>query len=174
VRARTLLLIFALVVSGMAGGAQDGANERVIELTGGGRVVVHADGTMGHYDAAGGPIAMPEGTVMTAKDGGRIMMKAEALWREIVLQATVNYGLASTLPEGGDRASQRFVELRDGGRITLLGDGTMVHYDATGKRVRMAEGAVMIAKDGTRILMNNGTLWSPQVGPGRESTKTKR
>ena len=48
----------------------------------------------------------------------------------------------------------------DGGRIALQRDGTMAHYDAAGNRVRMKEGAVMIAKDGTRIMMNDAALWS--------------
>jgi hypothetical protein len=36
----------------------------------------------------------------------------------------------------------------------------MTHYGAAGARVRMKDGDVMTAKDGTRILMNNGSLWS--------------
>ena len=61
---------------------------------------------------------------------------------------------------GADTAKERVIDLADGGRITLQSDGTMTHYDATGERVRMKDGDVMTAKDGARILMNNGSLWS--------------
>lgn len=151
----SLVLMFAVAASW----AQDTTKERVVPLADGGRVVERSDGTMGHYDAAGNPVPMPEGNLMVATDGTRIMMKADALWRQIVEQAALNFALAAAPPWIQRTPSERSIELADGGRIALQVDGTMTHYDATGKRVRMEEGGVMDAKDGTRILMNNGSLW---------------
>ena len=160
-RARNALLSFVLAFAVAASSAQDATHERVIDLAGGGRVVVRVDGTMGHYDVAGNPVPMREGEVMVAADGTRIMMKAEALWRQIVEQATLNFARAVTPPWTQRTPDERSIELKDGGRIALRADGTMAHYDAAGARVRMDDGDVMTANDGTKILMNNGALWSP-------------
>lgn len=170
-RARTLLLALISVVAVAASGAGN-ATERVIDLAGGGRVVVRADGTMDHYDAMGNSVSMPEGEVMVAADGSRIMMKARGLWREIVEQATLNFALAAAPPWSQRSPAERSIELKDGGWIALRADGTMAHYDAAGNRVRMADGDVMIANDGTRILMNNGTLWTPNTERG--ATRSER
>lgn len=51
------------------------------------------------------------------------------------------------------------VELADGGSITLYPDGKTYHVDAAGKRVRMKDGVVMVAKDGTKYLHKNDAIW---------------
>ena len=51
------------------------------------------------------------------------------------------------------------VELKDGGKITLDSDGKTYHVDAGGKRVRMKDNVVMVAKDGTRYLHKNDAIW---------------
>ena len=51
------------------------------------------------------------------------------------------------------------IELKDGGRITVQKDGTMAHVDAAGNRVRMKDGQVMEAKDGSKIMMKNNAIW---------------
>ncbi len=146
--------------------APDIAKERVIDLKDGGRLELRADGTMGHYDTAGIPVPMKDGEIMIAAGGTRIMMKSEALWREIVERAAISYGLAFTLPSRGNAADKRSIELADGGRVALQDDGTMAHFDVAGHRVDMEDGAVMTAKGGARILMKNGTLWSALVDRG--------
>lgn len=170
-RARTLLLSLVSIFAVAASGAGE-PTERVIDLAGGGRVVVRTDGTMDHYDNAGNSVSMPDGEVMVAADGTRIMMKGTALWRQIVEQATLNFALAAAPPWSQRSPSERSIELKDGGWIALHADGAMAHYDATGKRVRMDDGDVMTAKDGTRILMNNGTLWTPNAE--RRATRPER
>lgn len=154
-------LVATLLVAAMAGWAQSGGNDRVVELQDGGRVVLRAGGTMDHYDAAGLRVAMPEGTEMIAKGGNRLMMKDGALWREIVELAASAYARASANPFESGKTSERVIELNDGSRIAVHPDGTMQHYDAAGSRIRMADGLVMTAKDGTRLMMNNGRLWGP-------------
>lgn len=153
-----LVLQFVAAPSGLW--AQSGGNESVIGLKGDERIVMRADGTMSHYDAAGKPVAMPEGVVMVADDGSRIMMKGQALWREIVEIAARSYAQASGGAYIGSGEKQRSIELKDGGRILVRADGTMAHYDAAGKQQRMAEGEVMMAKDGSQVLMVNGSLWT--------------
>jgi hypothetical protein len=160
-RARISLLSLVLAFAVAASWAQGAADERVIDLAGGGRVVVRVDGSMGHYDSAGNPVTMREGEVMVAADGTRIMMKADALWRQIVEQATLNFARAVSPPWTQRTPDERSIELKDGGRIVVRADGTMAHYDAAGIRLRMDDGHVMTAKDGTKILMNNGALWTP-------------
>ncbi len=51
------------------------------------------------------------------------------------------------------------IDLKDGGRVAIMKDGTMVHLDAAGKRVRMRDGGVMEAKDGSRLMMKNNAIW---------------
>jgi hypothetical protein len=161
-----LLAIFLLLTQFLVAASSvwaQGGKDRVIELKGGARVVLRADGTMSHYDSAGIPVAMPEGVVMVAEDGGRIMMKSQALWREILELAATSYAQANTFAIAGGGSNQQSIDLKDGGRIMLGADGTMAHYDAAGNRLGMADGEVMIGKDGSRILMVNGSLWSPDV-----------
>lgn len=171
-QARISLLMLVLVFAVASGCGKDTAKEHVIELRDGSRIVLRADETMGHYSAEGSPMVMAEGDVMIAKDGTQIMMKSDALWRQIVEQAALNYALASTLPWQTNAANERWIELADGGRIMLRGDATMVHLNAAGDGIRMVEGEVMMAKNGTPMLMNKGTLWSsasgghaPRAGP---------
>ena len=161
-RPLTWLLLIACLATASSGWAQRVSEDRTIELRGGERVVVHADGTMSHYNSAGNRVPMPEGVVMVAQDGRRLMMKGQALWREILDVAATSYGRAV----GGIGPNQRSIELKDGGRVVWSTDGTMVHYDAAGNRQRMADGVVMIAKDGRRILMGNGSLWSAEQTDG--------
>jgi hypothetical protein len=160
-RSIVMFLVLQFLVATSTLWAQSGDKERVIGLKDGGRIVVRADGTMSHYDSSGNPVAMPEGVVMVAADGNRIMMKRQALWREIVEIAARSYAQASVGANIGSGAPQRSIELKDGGRISVRADGTMAHFDATGQQLRMAEGEMMTAKDGSQILMVNGSLWTP-------------
>ncbi len=51
------------------------------------------------------------------------------------------------------------IELKDGGKIVFEKSGTMVHLDAAGNRVRMKDGHVMEAKDGSKLMMKNNAIW---------------
>jgi hypothetical protein len=166
--ARSWLPALVLVLATASVWAQGDANDRVIELRDGGRLVLRAGGAMGHFDAAGNPVDMKEGEVMFARDGTRITMKDDALWQQIIERGAYYYGLASTPPWSAGPSNARSIELRDGGRIVVQSDGTMVHLDAAGSPVRMKQGAAMVAKDGTRILMHDATLWS-RIADGKAS-----
>ncbi|MGX6566966.1 Copper resistance protein K [Cupriavidus necator] len=63
-------------------------------------------------------------------------------------------------------AQEQTIELKDGGKIMVLKDGTMVHIDAAGKRVRMRDNVVMEAKDGTKFMMKNNAIWKQLTEKG--------
>ncbi len=79
-----LLLAFA--------GAAFGADGQTIELKDGGRIVVDKSGTMAHMDAAGKRVKMRDGKVMIAKDGSKLMMKNNAVWKTITEHGTLKPG----------------------------------------------------------------------------------
>ena len=79
-----LLLAFA--------GAAVAAEPQTFELKDGGKIVVEAKGTMIHMDAAGKRVKMRDGKVMTAKDGSKLMMKNNAIWKTITDHGTLKPG----------------------------------------------------------------------------------
>jgi hypothetical protein len=154
-------LVVVLAALAAPASAQGPAKAPEIALRDGGRVVVRPDGAMEHYDAAGRKVAMGDGVEMVARDGARILMKNAALWRQAIEAAATSYGLASSLPASPATAGERTVELADGGRVVLRGDGTFVRSRADGSGVRTKDGDVLVAKDGTRLLVSKGTVWTP-------------
>lgn len=54
---------------------------------------------------------------------------------------------------------EQTIELKDGGKVMVHKDGTMVHIDAAGNRVKMRNGVVMEAKDGMKYVMKNNAIW---------------
>ena len=89
---KTILALSFLVFSALATaqGAKDAA--QTFDLKDGGRVVVMKDGTMAHYDAAGSRVKMKDGRVMEAKDGSKLMMKNNAIWKTISEHGTLKPG----------------------------------------------------------------------------------
>lgn len=73
-------------------GAVLAAEPQTIELKDGGKIVVEAKGTMIHMDAAGNRVKMKDGKVMTAKDGSKLMMKNNAIWKTITEHGTLKPG----------------------------------------------------------------------------------
>ncbi len=80
----TLLLAFS--------GAVFSAEPQTIELKDGGKVVIEKDGTMAHVDAAGKREKMKDGKIMEAKDGSKIMMRNNAVWKTITEHGTLKPG----------------------------------------------------------------------------------
>ena len=64
---------------------------------------------------------------------------------------------AAAFAQGGQQAAQ-VIDLRDGGKVTVQKDGTMVHVDAAGNRVMMKDGQTMEAKDGSKLMMKNNAI----------------
>lgn len=65
-----------------------------------------------------------------------------------------------------DAGTAKVIELTDGGTLAIAKDGTMIHTDAAGHRVKMKDGKVMEGKDGTRYMMKNGALWKTILEKG--------
>ena len=56
-------------------------------------------------------------------------------------------------------AEPQAIELKDGGKIIVEKKGSMVHLDAAGNRMKMKDGVVMVAKDGSKVMMKNNAIW---------------
>ena len=84
------VLLFAVSAAVFAQGGQPA--QQVIELKDGGQVVIQKDGTTAHYDAAGKRVLMKDGATMEAKDGSKLMMKNNALWRQLTERGTLKPG----------------------------------------------------------------------------------
>lgn len=63
------------------------------------------------------------------------------------------------------------IELRDGGKVYVQKNGTMVHMDAAGNRVKMRDNEVMEAKDGTKLVMKNNAIWKQITEKGTLNPK---
>ena len=63
-------------------------------------------------------------------------------------------------------AEPQTIELKDGGKIVIEAKGTMMHMDAAGKRVKMRDGKVMEAKDGSKVMMKNNAIWQTMAVHG--------
>ena len=71
----------------------------------------------------------------------------------ILLLAFAGAAFAADLPAG------QVIELKDGGKIVIENQGTMVHLDAAGNRVKMKDGQVMEGKDGSKLMIKNNAIW---------------
>ncbi len=63
-------------------------------------------------------------------------------------------------------AEPQTIELKDGGKIVIEAKGTMMHMDAAGTRVKMRDGKVMVAKDGSKVMMKNNAIWQTMAVHG--------
>ncbi|KJK20868.1 hypothetical protein UB46_30615 [Burkholderiaceae bacterium 16] len=61
---------------------------------------------------------------------------------------------------------EQTIELKNGGKVMVKKDGTMVHIDAAGIRVKMRDNVIMEAKDGTKFMMKNNALWKQLTEKG--------
>ena len=77
----------------------------------------------------------------------------------VLLLAFAGGVVAADPATGQPPAAGQTIELKDGGKIILEKGGTMVHLDAAGNRVRMKDGKVMEAKDGSKVMMKNNAIW---------------
>ncbi|MBA3903711.1 MAG: hypothetical protein C0522_08575 [Rhodocyclaceae bacterium] len=68
-------------------------------------------------------------------------------------------------------AEEQTIELKDGGRVMVKKDGTMVHIDAAGNRVKMRDGGIMEARDGTKLMMKNNAIWKQITEKGTLNPK---
>lgn len=70
-----------------------------------------------------------------------------------------------------EKIKAQTIELKDGSMLTVQKDGTMVHIDAAGNRVKMRDKVVMEGKDGTKYLMKNNAIWKQITEKGTLNPK---
>jgi phage gp45-like len=71
----------------------------------------------------------------------------------------VLFAFAATAFAQGGQPDQQVIELKDGGSVVILKDGTTAYYDVAGKRIMMKDGVTMEAKDGSKLMMKNNAIW---------------
>lgn len=71
----------------------------------------------------------------------------------------------------GERVTAQTIELKDGGKIMFEKQGTMVHIDAAGNRVKMRDGVTMEGKDGAKYVMKNNAIWKTLTEKGTLNPK---
>lgn len=89
---RKLTLPIVLLAFAGAAFAADPAPGSTIELKDGGRIIFEKNGAMIHIDAAGKREKMKDGKIMEAKDGSKLMMKNNAIWKTITEHGTLKPG----------------------------------------------------------------------------------
>ena len=75
------LLLPCVLALGIVGTAYATEDARVIELKDGTSIVVFKDGKMSMRDKFGRAVTMPEGMVMETRDGTKVTMKGNEVWR---------------------------------------------------------------------------------------------
>lgn len=90
--------------------------------------------------------------------------------RKLLIPMLLCFSLSAFAAEDPGKGSP-VVELKDGGKVYLQKDGTMVHIDAAGSRVKMRDGKTMEAKDGSKIMMKNNAIWKKITEQGTLSPK---
>ena len=90
---KKFIVIAALSTLGASAYAVDASQvEKSIELKDGSTVYIFKDGKMGMEDKLGRAVRMKKDTVMEAKDGSKLMMKNNALWKTLTEHGTLKPG----------------------------------------------------------------------------------
>lgn len=89
--------------------------------------------------------------------------------RKLLIPMLLAFSLSAFAAE--ERVTAQTIELKDGGKVTVRKDGTMVHIDAAGSRVKMKNGVAMEGKDGTRYVMKNDAIWKTITEKGTLNPK---
>lgn len=89
--------------------------------------------------------------------------------RKLLIPLLLVFSLSAFAAE--ERVTARTIELKDGGKVTVQKDGTMVHIDAAGSRVKMRNGVTMEGKDGAKYVMKNNAIWKTITEKGTLNPK---
>lgn len=81
------------------------------------------------------------------------------------------FPLLMMLSLSGFAAEEQTIQLKDGGKAMVKKDGTMVHIDAAGNRVKMRNNVIMDAKDGSQLMMKNDAIWKTITEKGTLNPK---
>jgi hypothetical protein len=89
---KTIIAAMFLALTTFAFAQTGQPSSEAIDLKDGGKVYMQKDGKMVHMDAAGNRVRMRDGVVMETKDGSKIMMKNDAIWKQITEHGTLKPG----------------------------------------------------------------------------------
>lgn len=89
--------------------------------------------------------------------------------RNLLLPILLVFSLSAVAAD--EQVKNQVIDLKDGGKVTVQKDGSMVHIDAAGNRVKMRNGLTMEAKDGTKYVMKNNALWKTITEKGTLNPK---
>ena len=89
---RRLTLPIILLAFAASSFAAAPTQDQTFDLKDGGKVVIEKNGTMAHYDDAGKRVIMRDGVIMEAKDGSKLMMKNNEIWKMISTHGTLKPG----------------------------------------------------------------------------------
>ncbi|MHB1428658.1 MAG: CopK family periplasmic copper-binding protein [Rhodocyclaceae bacterium] len=105
-------------------------------------------------------------------------MKLHNLFAGLLFATSISLSVGSLAADAekpavaaGERVTAQSIELKDGSKVTVQKDGTMVHVDAAGNRVKMRDGVTMEGKDGTRYVMKNNAIWKTLTEKGTLNPK---
>jgi hypothetical protein len=91
------------------------------------------------------------------------------IMRKLLLPMLMVFSLSAIAAE--ERVKDQVIDLKDGGKVTVQKDGSMVHIDAEGNRLKMKNGLTMEAKDGTKYVMKNNAIWKTITEKGTLNPK---
>jgi len=84
--------ILALALLGASAAAYAANDRSVVELKDGGKLAIDRKDVTVHIDAAGNRVRMKDRVVRQTRDGGKIMMKNDAIWKQITEHGTLKPG----------------------------------------------------------------------------------
>jgi hypothetical protein len=107
-----------------------------------------------------------------------LIMKLHNLFAGLLFATSISLSVGSLAADAekpavaaGERVTAQSIELKDGSKVTVQKDGTMVHVDAAGNRVKMRDGVTMEGKDGTKYVMKNNAIWKTLTEKGTLNPK---
>lgn len=78
---KLLMTVAAGLIAASSYAVEDDKLEKTYELKDGTTVHIYKDGKMAMSDKSGRPRSMKEGEIMETKDGEKLMMKGNEIWR---------------------------------------------------------------------------------------------
>lgn len=158
-------LIALLIAAPLAAFANDGEIATSTPMKDGTILHLFKDGKMAMEDTFGRPSRMDPGVKMTTANGTVITMVGDEVAK---LSRVLKAHYAGTLirsrwePAADFKSNETVVALNDGSTLYVFQDGTMGVKDVYGKARTVSEGAVLVAKDGSKVVMGETDSWRLQ------------
>lgn len=162
---RNTLIALLIAAPMVAAFANDGEIAKSVAMKDGTTLHVFKDGKMAMEDSFGRPSRMDPGVQMTTADGTVIAMVGDEVAR---LSRVLKAHYAGTLmrsrwePAAVVKTTETRVALNDGSTLYVFQDGKMGVKDLYGKARTVPEGAVLVAQDGSKVVMGATDSWRLQ------------